>query len=250
MKKKGSMSVLLHIVAMIVTGIIGIFEIGPETIQIVCLFAYIFLFFAGVIRFALSIKKENKKERDNAELRKDYIYVSKSNSQGVVLHLSKRNPIVRTGFHINKSTDDKITKVPEQIHFGAVTVGGVTTGGTYKTGGYNEVRSKFNGLYELQYEGRNVSRIELSYSLLEEAKKSKISQYLCDVEAILGEENRMNRQSKMILDDLDECYIMVVDYVPTTMNQYYELKSGLNRKYGYPTYEKCLEILDWIGGKD
>lgn len=249
-EKKGCISALLHIVAMVITGIIGLFEIGPDQIQIVCLIAYVVLFFAGVIRIIISTKKNNKKEKQNAELRKAYISISKGNSDGVVLYLTERNPIVRTGFAIKKSTDDTITKVPEKLHVGAVTVGGVTTGGTYKTGGYNEVSSKHNGLFELQYEGRNVSRIELSYSLLEEAQKSSISKYLCDVEGILGNASYSDRQIYSTLYNLDERYIMVVDYVPSTMNQYHELKSGINRKYGYPTYEKCLEILNWISGED
>lgn len=249
-EKKGCISVLLHIVAMVITGIIGLFEIGSEQIQLVCWIAYIVLFFAGVVRIIISTKKDNKKERENAELRKAYISISKGNSDGVVLYLTERNPVVRTGFAIKKSTDDTITKVPEKLHVGAVTVGGVTTGGTYKTGGYNEVSSKYNGLFELQYEGRNVSRIELSHSLLKEAKKSAISKYLCDVDAILGKKYYTYKDTDKILYSLDDSYIMVVDYVPGTMNQYYELKSGLNRKYGYPTYEKCLEILNWISGED
>lgn len=250
MNKKGCISVLLHIIAMVITGIIGIFEIGPQPIQIVCLFAYVILFFAGVIRFAISIKKDKKKEKENAELRAKYVRTSKNNVQGKVLYLSERNPIIRTGFTIKNSTDDTIIKVPEKIHVGAVTVGGVTTGGTYKTGGYNEVKSSRNGSYELHYEGYCVSRIELSYDLLEKAKKSSIGKYLCDVEGILGDANYTDRQINRTLYDLDEYYIMVIDYVPATMNQYNELKSGIYRKYGYPSYEKCMEIIDWICGED
>lgn len=254
MNKKGCLSLFLYFAAVVTCIILMSIDFESYdtrmTVGGIGALGGIILLCFGAYKIFKITKDDEKKAKENAELRKNYISKSKYTGNGLILYLNERNPIVRTGFAIKKSTDDTITKVPEKLHVGAVTVGGVTTGGTYKTGGYNEVSSKHNGLFELQYEGRNVSRIELSYSLLEEAQKSSISKYLCDVEGILGNASYSDRQIYSTLYNLDERYIMVVDYVPSTMNQYHELKSGINRKYGYPTYEKCLEILNWISGED
>lgn len=68
---------------------------------------------------------------------------------------------------------------PEKLHVGAATVGGVTTGGVYKTGGYSYIAgTKKTGKYALVYGGVYIQTIKLSPELAKEAEKSDIKKYV------------------------------------------------------------------------
>lgn len=107
--------------------------------------------------------------------------------EGDTLYVDEQSPALSKVLHFSELKVKQYKYNPEKIHFGAVTVGGVTTGGTYKTGGDYSNSDHAVGRYELVYtaymgawsvvEGK-VKRIVISDSLKEKAKQSSILQCL------------------------------------------------------------------------
>lgn len=76
---------------------------------------------------------------------------------------------------------------PEEYHYGSVTVGGVTSGGIYKTGGDYTIHDRSTGVYRFYYypkpgtiAGESVGRIKLTHEMYMSAKQSEIAKYLDD----------------------------------------------------------------------
>ncbi len=96
------------------------------------------------------------------------------------LNVSKTSPVLKNFLKIVEARDIITKYEEEKTHFGAVTVGGVTTGGTYKTGGYfyNGVGEK-NGYYLLLYHGSPVCRVEFTNEeVIQKCKKSNAGSHL------------------------------------------------------------------------
>ena len=97
-----------------------------------------------------------------------------------ILYVSKTGPVLTNCLKIVEARDIITKYEEEKTHFGAVTVGGVTTGGTYKTGGYsyNTVGEK-NGYYLLLYYGSPVCRVEFTNEeVIQKCKKSNAGSHL------------------------------------------------------------------------
>ncbi len=140
----------------------------------------------------LVLNKDEKWDPDMVAEYHTWLYKGQRCKVGVleIIDDSKTNELIFricAGHHI----DTKY--IPEEYHYGSVTVGGVTTGGVYKTGGktiYYD-RGK-NGKYSLEYyylnkisgvptlSTREVSYIKLTPEMLISAKKSEIAKYLDD----------------------------------------------------------------------
>lgn len=129
---------------------------------------------------------------------------------------------------------------PVKLHIGAVSVGGVTTGGTYTTGGYNYVSSTTkSGYYQLQYAGQLISHIKLNDSDYQKAKQSPIAPFLDDKKHqidVIESVQCSEQEARAMINNLK-----TTGYVG---NEF------LNDKRGYPSYEKCALILEWLSSPE
>ena len=152
------------------------------------------------------------------------------------ISIKKRGSALRSIIHIQEVREREKEYTPEKLHFGAVTVGGVTTGGTYKTGGVYNGKEVSTGRYALVYKGIRIEKIDLPPELAEEAKGSGIEQYLDRSGAI-----------KVVGDiQMDVSDMRALQVLEQTHQGAYEImlqKLGWTR---YPTEEKCREIMDWL----
>ena len=127
----------------------------------------------------------------------------------------------------------QISYKPLQVHIGSATVGGVTSGGVYTTGDYHYISGEHtNGLCRLEYTGCIVAKIQLSEPLYAEAKKSSIKKYL-----------NSEKQIEVIKPETVSTSDLEIAYKLLNETGYVGNKFAKN---GYPKYEKCKEIMDWI----
>ena len=171
-----------------------------------------------------------------------------SSSNGT-LRLDKRGKIWKKFIKIKQAKNLLLGYEPTKIHYGSATVGGVTTGGFYTTGGYNKIVSSDNsGKYELMFgnmetssEGytKPIARIMLTDKLYREAENSSIAKYLN------AESRSIEMHSKVFYSEEDkEILLKKANQLATGA----PLTSGMSLDYTQhlPTYEKCKDILDWI----
>ncbi len=151
------------------------------------------------------------------------------------LSVIKRGQAFREFVKIKQVMDYVEGYEPEKLHFGAATVGGITTGGTYKTGGYNYIAgTKETGKYilNLLLYKQDIKTITLSPELAKEARKSKIKKYVDKSGVIAVVED--SSSSVTIPDYAAGNEALTMDFIKRQVLA------------GYPTYEKCKEILDWL----
>ena len=119
-------------------------------------------------------------------------------SKDRTLRIDSRGKDLRPVISIRKVMDCHLGYEPEKLHYGSATVGGVTSGGFYTTGGYNKILDSKNSgkaMLELIGEssalnialdmlsgksqlGKAIDQIILSERLYAEAEKSNIAKYL------------------------------------------------------------------------
>ena len=164
------------------------------------------------------------------------------------LHLKKRGPFWKDFVKVKKAENVFLGYEPEKLHYGSVTTGGVTSGGFYKTGGYNKfVTTTVPDKYTMKYIGRDINgetirSIVLSEELYKEARNSSIAKYLtpssnCIV--LIGKTHLSQEQANSFVENA----VNLATNTPITSNVYVADKSG------YPSREKCMEILNWMCGK-
>ena len=155
------------------------------------------------------------------------------NSETFTLTLFRRGVELSNYIKIKNDKDVEISYKPLQVHVGSATVGGVTTGGVYTTGDYHYISGEHkNGLCRLEYTGCLVAKIELSEALYTKAKESNIKKYL-----------NANKQIEVIKPEAISATDLEFAYKSLTTTGYVGNKYAKN---GYPKYEKCKEIMDWI----
>lgn len=161
------------------------------------------------------------------------------NESNLTATLINRSPKIANVIKIKKDHNYTIGYKPETLHIGAASVGGVTTGGSYTTGGYNYVSGvSKSGYYNLEYDGHMITKIKLTSEQFDMAKKSVIvAPYLnekerqIDVHAPVQPPSEM--EVKMMLNSLER-----TGYVG----------NAGNAKEGYPSKRKCEQILAWLCG--
>ena len=170
-----------------------------------------------------NIQKDANKDEQHTqaiELTKDY-----ADFRDGIVYLKKRNSNLRKIITIDDHYIGKLKYNPETIHYGSVTVGGVTTGGVYKTGGDYSSITKKSEMKHMCYDGHIIVDIELTDELCQKAKTSYISKYL--------DGKRIQVMGREFLS-----------YTPTSIEQV-EIGKGS----GTPL-DKCNDILNWICGLD
>lgn len=142
--------------------------------------------------------------------------------------------------------DDKnytISYKPEEYIYTSATVGGITTGGVTKIGGYNYVSNvQKTGKYQLRYAGKTVERIVLTKELRKQAKNSQIAEYLNADGNIEVISSVASSRTQLLMSGLNSSVNM-----KTVENS---LAIDRSKGYGYPTYEKCIAIMNWLSGID
>ncbi|MED9968649.1 MAG: hypothetical protein UFA98_01365 [Ruminococcus sp.] len=219
----------------IILTVLGVIAIIISIILIVSVSSEIgiYLFAIGLIPLILGgrMVKNNKKKMEINELGLRFI-------ENGTLEITNRNPAISKFVKIKADSDAIVKYEPVKLHIGSATVGGVTTGGAYTTGGYNYLAGKKkNGKYILTAFGETIFRIQLNDEQYLSAKQSKISKYLND-----------KHQIEVIVN------VYITDEELKSMIQNLQKSSYLNggetMKKGYPSYEKCKYIRDWLCGVD
>lgn len=200
------------------------------------MFIYL-IFFFGIILTYLYLsenheKKEIKTNEENATIISAISRRAFYDDDSRTLVLNEIEPLLTQLITIKADRNMSVQHEPEKLHIGAVTVGNVTTGGSYKTGGYNYIKNEGkSGKYLMYFNGKQLQTIRLSNNLYQKAQHSPISAYL----------------------DHSKRVINVVDPVSMTNFEsevaFKMLQSGYidpKLKQGYPSYDKCKRILEWI----
>ena len=137
-------------------------------------------------------------------------------------------------------------RTPVKLHYGSVSVGGVTSGGLYTTGGDLQINNSLHsGKYELDYqfsefskECSQIEKIKLTPALFEEAKKSNITAFLNDNEKTI----QVIKTSEQILK---AGLVNAQEIQAAGWNTESVAAQNLNLKR-YPTHEECQAILNWL----
>lgn len=133
---------------------------------------------------------------------------------------------------------------PEKLHYGSVTVGGVTSGGFYKMGGNYYSKDYSDGKYKLVYKTINqngqvmedvIKKITLSDKLTEQALNSNIKNYVSGNSIIVVED---------INGSAEVAALMRTGQRTAAVNLL-----EVEQAKGYPSKEKCEEILNWLCDK-
>ncbi|MBR5479161.1 MAG: hypothetical protein IKU84_03200 [Clostridia bacterium] len=147
---------------------------------------------------------------------------------------------------IERKTLSTLHYVPEKYVYTGATVGGITTGGVHKEGGYNEATPISEKRYELKIKVYDESSHQMVYlpidsihvadkSLLEAAKANpRISDYISGSFIWLNDSNALPDNFTSIAHRLSPN-----DFHNAIM---------LHEIQNYPTYTKCLDILNFICG--
>ena len=183
--------------------------------------------------------QDNKLRKAEAELN------GSCRISGHILYVDKQSSAFSTVLTLQAYKVNTVQYVPEKIHVGAATVGGVTTGGAYKTGGYNNVKSTNVDRYKLIYKtiGANqsvteheVQDIVLSDTLAEKACNSGIKQYM-----------KGNNRIEIVEVVRGSTYVAALMESGQTAAAVSQL--SIEKAAGYPSKEKCEDILAWLCGK-
>lgn len=166
-----------------------------------------------------------------------------------VLYIENRGSFWKNFIKITKVKNYHLGYEPEKLHYGSATVGGVTSGGFYTTGGYNKVTSESNsGKYKLEFAGdasiinNTIRVISFSTAVFEEALHSPIAKYL-DTSSHCIEMFRKVHRTK------EETDVLLKNAMDLATGKPLISGVAMDDTRGYPTYEKCKEIFDWICGK-
>lgn len=173
-----------------------------------------------------NMEKEDREWALKAKL-KEYAYFSENG----ILTLKKRNSEFIEAFSVHDIKYDKYYYAPESYIYTSATVGGITTGGIEKVGGkYYSSGKLYSGKCELMYWETKVKKIQLSPELYNDAQNSKIKKYLD------------NKKQIIVEDKYDAQSVAIAASLFGTLDT--ATQSALHG--GYPTAEKCYEIIDWI----
>lgn len=198
--------------------------------------AVIFLIFSIVFMVVQISKAAEDSKKTKINKKADELKSLATYEYDGTLKLWKRSPDLASIISIADDQNIVTAYNPEKLHVGAVSVGGVVSGGAFTTGGNHYIaHSEKSGKSKLVYGGdrRIINKIWLPAELFAQAEKSSIAQYL-----------DKNKQQISVVDDV---WLSQFDLMWKQANlQAGNLGLTDAEKRGYPTYEKCLAILNWI----
>ena len=177
--------------------------------------------------------RDNKKdiERDR-KIEAAYDELTSYDKNTRVLTVKRRSTLIAHLITLEENHDVNVKYEPLKLHVGAVTNGGVTSGGAFTTGGYNYIDSaRKNGLCTMYYRGSSVRSIQLTSEMYEAASRSAISRYLDSSEQQIIVEHQ---REKFVLDHGVEQY-QKTGYI-----------GNIAANDGKPTVEKGMMILEWL----
>lgn len=150
------------------------------------------------------------------------------------LHIYRRDRRIADYVDIKDDRNVHIKHEPQKLHIGAVRVGNVTTGGAYTTGGYNYISGTTkSGFARLEYKGNIVCYIQLHRDLYDQAKESKIAEYL----------NHNTKQIRAIGNGVftqEDVAQMFANYAATGFTGNFDQTKA--------TFAQCALILAWMCG--
>lgn len=164
------------------------------------------------------------------------------------MYLHKKSPRIREIVNVDDDYKEDIRYEPEKLNYGSVSVGGVTTGEIYKTGGYNyRAGWKKTGHAMMLFGQYPVRCIKLTDELMKQAYASSISKYIgryYKIESIEVIENW--RPSSWVLHEwVENPDSPSVQRSIEQERQLHYMQFG-KRDYVPPTFEKCEEIISWM----
>lgn len=190
----------------------------------------------AIIIVCIQSALEKDRKRKEAQEREECERFVKSLAPYATFHnhtlsLKERRPELAKAIRIVDFQDRVITYTPEKYIYTSATVGGITTGGVEKVGGYSsetvrtgQVNLKW-GLSVLN----DISRIRLTDELFKKAKSKLNKEWL-------------DEKKKEIIVEEDKAA-----YAALSLNMSDEFAKSII-KAGYPSYQKAIEILNWICG--
>lgn len=193
---------------------------------------------SAIVAVEMANEENEQRARKMAELKeelKQYASFSREHdfskyTSYETLSIKKQTSQFADSFTIEKVMLTPMSYNPEKYIFTSATVGGITTGGIDKVGGnYVSGKKVDSGKCELKYFGQKIQRIQLTDKLYKEAKKSAIKKYLNDKKQIVVENETDG--SAVISAQLFGIHSL------TTQEMLHK---------GYPSREKCKEIIAWI----
>lgn len=206
---------------------------NDSLLAIICfLLVIILLVISGIIN-AFKSKQKAVEEQKIFELIEKYNVSLKDGE----LTIGNKGNYLSDIIKICKENDYSIGYKPQEVHLGAVTVGGVTSGGTYTTGGYNYATgASSSGKYSLRYldvKGKTINLIRLPHNLYQQAEQSSIAEYL---------------------DNKKHGIAVIDEHVQYTEAELIELRLFARGQGGtshavhkaYPDYNKCIAIMNWL----
>ena len=182
-------------------------------------------------------RRRNKKLQIAQELLKDTISLD-----GNTLSVEKQSQYFRMMFTVKRHYAKAIKYNEEKIHIGSASVGGVTTGGVYKTGGDYSVKDLSSDRYELIFrkplnlnvcDETPIKTIRLSDQLVKKAQGTPVEKYIRNYNKI---EVVWDVKGSKAVSDLARMGMTA---------QAVSLLSA-EQAEGYPTLEKCNAIIDFL----
>jgi len=199
----------------------------------------VFLLIANIIR---EIVKEIKKSKIKRKAKR--ISRHGADLYGDSLWITKRNPYFAKIIKIIPHKMNITAYKPESYVYTGATVGGITTGGFHKEGGYNYIASTIKtekcALVFGRKKGVEIKSIYLTPELAKEARKSfTIKDYVTDSNYIMVE-------NEIEISDYEKK--LFFESAKANSPSHYNIAS----RHAYeraPDRAKCEAILEWICGK-
>lgn len=162
-----------------------------------------------------------------------------------ILSIKKRDSCLERVIQIAPHYSSTVSYKPEEYVYTGATVGGITTGGIHKEGGYNYISSsKKTEKCELYYEYNEtqyIDKIQLTPELAEEARKcEKIKSYV-------NSQNQIVIYSTANVSSIDK--ELFLQYGKSNSAGMYNIANKYADQRA-PSREKCEAIVSWICGKN